>query len=111
MLGAALRWKCDKIAQVDRTEPLLTRWAALKSKISKKYKKRHEVAHSDIVQQNTDGNNVVSLAPFSTLSKAIIGYKTLGLSELQERRRQFNELSGEISSFRAAMLAVLSPSP
>lgn len=105
MIEAALR---------TRRTGFLNSWKTLRDKVGKRYKKRNEVAHSDIAQTGMqDGSQLVRLLVFPTLTTGVHGgpTKLLRLAELRDRRKSFERLSNEVISFRDQVRAAPAPPP
>jgi hypothetical protein len=101
MIKAIIQWRETTNGHALLVPDCTKSWTRLREKIKTHYKKRHEVAHSSIIQyMNKGGEHIVALAPFATMSSVSSTSKRLTLKELQERKRLFKVLSMEISSFR-----------
>ena len=107
MIEASLKWRSGLLH--DPKAPLpdyLVEWKPLRSKIRRKYDKRNEIAHSDIIHRGMeDGSQLVRLAPFPTITNTT--FKTLlSMDELRERNAIFEKLAGEINRFRDRIRAI-----
>lgn len=80
------------------TEKFRTQWNALFNKLSKSYRKRHEIAHFTIITDHTESTSPkTTLQPFYTaFSPPGIG---LSAKDLIERERSFLSLSKRIDRF------------
>jgi hypothetical protein len=99
MIRAAIQWKATSSG--DKSNPLssfVDEWNVLAKAIRKRYTKRNEIAHSDIVQWGDKaGKIVVNLAPFPTFSNSLDN--RLSLKELAERQRSFVVIAQRIDDF------------
>jgi hypothetical protein len=72
-------------------------WAKLSAKLSRSYKKRHELAHFSI---NFDAAEKPVISPFLTDSKLISGtVRHLTLEQIRERSQKFIELHMAVAWF------------
>lgn len=100
MISAALKWRSGILFDSTISSPdYVIEWKSLRGKIRKKYDKRNEIAHSDIIQRGMDnGSQLVRLAPFPTFTNTT--FKTLlSLAELREREKIFSKLACDIVTF------------
>ena len=99
MIRAVIKWKAN--SNGDKNNPLLAfvdEWNVLAKAVRKRYTKRNEIAHSDIVQwKDNAGNSIVNLAPFPTFSNNLDN--RLGLKELAERQSSFAIIAQRINDF------------
>jgi hypothetical protein len=86
--------------------PVFDRWSPMRAKIRKRYNKRNEIAHSEIVATDTDG---LRLKPYPTLSSMWGTGTLLDAGQLEERRGKFVELGFEIMKFKTDLMLVREP--
>jgi hypothetical protein len=109
MVQSALGAKSTRLTTPEMTTSQVMAWKKLRKKIRKGYDKRNQVAHSDVTQRGMeDGSQLVRLLPFPTLSTGSFAsdQKSLNVEDLRERKREFEQLSGEIMKFREQIRAV-----
>ena len=106
MIAAALKWNAAlDVAPINPFTAFLAEWEILRKTIRKKYNKRNEVAHSDIIQYpGSDGAQVVELAPFPTFTNSAFQTK-LSHRQLMERKNAFAALAREIVEFSDSIRA------
>lgn len=88
---------CDRLVALDaRDEADVELWAKLSARLSKFYKKRHELAHFSLAKSDTDS----MIVPFMTTDHNPDKLqRRLKRADIQERSRKFAELRDAVSWF------------
>jgi hypothetical protein len=118
MIETALNYRSSEILKdkPDRHkmlwEPLLVEWKRVRTRVRKKYDKRNEIAHSEIIHRGMqDGSQMTRLLAFPTLTKFSLGQnqKLLSVQQLEERLAAFREVSNEVVVFQNKLARLLRP--
>lgn len=88
---------CDRLMAFEKIDPIEGEmWARMSAKLTKYYKKRHELAHFSIIEQN----GVHKLTPFVTVEKLIDGFQTtLDTQQVIDRADKFKDLQKAVAWF------------
>ncbi|MET2825864.1 hypothetical protein [Mesorhizobium shangrilense] len=105
---------CDSLMSLEEIDEIeSTMWTQLSAKLSKSYKKRHELAHFS-AKYDDAGDACIGITPFSNWTKFATGTgKTLTLLDIQERSKKFIDLHMAVGWFavRAFFRHTGSPPP
>lgn len=108
MIEAAIRMQGSRHFS-DDLEIVLSEWTGLKNRLRKRYKRRNEIAHSDIAQgYSRDGKQDARLLVFPTLTGAT---KFLNSSELRLRASLFEQLAQDVMKFESRIASALRRPP
>ncbi|UDL89492.1 hypothetical protein LGH82_31320 [Mesorhizobium sp. PAMC28654] len=91
---------CDRLMSLEEVDEIeSTMWTVLSAKLSKSYKKRHELAHFS-ARHDDDGETCIGITPFNTWSKFAAGTdKILTILDIQERAKKFIDLHMAVGWF------------
>lgn len=79
---------------------VLELWHKVATKLAKGYKSRHHVAHFTFLSTAKDGNTSVTVAPYFSIGRAILGKNTeIGVAEINQKQAIFEELKDAVHWF------------
>lgn len=88
---------CNRLMALEKSSEVEQRmWAKLSERLTKGYKRRHELAHFGLLPSG----NEIQVVPFPTTSNILSGrYKALTLSQVEKRRESFYGLHDAVKWF------------